>query len=67
MGKVNAFRSLLVAGGAVVVVAAGAFFLLTGRGADRAQTDGGATTETAAATAGAQVIPTAPKLKVEPK
>jgi len=63
MGKVNASKSLLVAGGAAVVVAAGAFFLLTGRGVGRAQTDGGATTETAAAAPGAQVIATAPEPK----
>ncbi|MBP1294254.1 hypothetical protein [Bradyrhizobium elkanii] len=59
-------KFLLLAGAAAVTTAVG-FFIAGGRDSQKAHADRDLTTETAAAAAGAQVIPTEPKLRIEPK
>jgi hypothetical protein len=67
MDNMNASKHLGLASTAVVLVAAiGVFWLVGGKKVSQGQATG-ATTETAAASAGAQVTPTAPKLRIEPK
>ena len=52
----------------LVVLAAAAFYLLTGgKNAGVVHADTGITTQKAANAAGARVLPSDPKLKVEPK
>jgi hypothetical protein len=66
MNNVNASKHLVLASAAVVLAAAiGAVWLVDGKKAS--PTGGGATTESAAVSAGAKVTPTEPKLRVEPK
>ena len=67
MRETNASKSLLVAGITTLVVAGLCFFLVGGREANQAKADKGTTTERAAEAAGAEVTPTEPKLRVEPK
>lgn len=52
---------------AVALVAGAAIYFLGGKNSQTVQADGGRTTEAAAATAGARVLPTDPPLKIEPK
>jgi hypothetical protein len=52
---------------AVALVVGVALYCVGGKNSQTAQAGSGATTETAAAAAGARVLPTDPKLKVEPK
>jgi hypothetical protein len=66
MEKTNASKSLLVAIAMVLLAGAIGFFLIGGKESVHARADKGVTTETRAAAA-AQVIPTEPKLRVEPK
>ncbi len=68
MNNVNASKHLVVASAAVVLAAAiGVFWLVDGKKPDQGRAGTSATTETAAASAGARVTPTEPKLRVEPK
>jgi hypothetical protein len=68
MDKINASEHLGLACAAVVVAAAvGVFWLLGGKKPVHAQSDTSVTTESAVAATGAQVTPTEPKLRVEPK
>jgi hypothetical protein len=68
MDNVNASKHLVFASAAVVLAAAiGLFWLVGGKKPDQGRAGANATTETAAASAGAQVTPTAPKLRIEPK
>ena len=64
----NTSKHLVLAGTAVLVAAAiGVFWLIGGSKPSPPRTDAGATSEKAAAAAGAQVTPTEPKLRIEPK
>ena len=63
----NADRSFWTMLLAAIAVAALCFFLSAGDDANQAKVDKGVTTETVATAAGARVLPTDPKLKVEPK
>jgi hypothetical protein len=63
--KANASKPLMAAGALTIAIVALSFFLVVNRGKVRA--DRGVTTETAAASAGAKVLPTDPKLRIEPK
>jgi hypothetical protein len=68
MDKINASKHLVLATAAVVLAAAiGVFWLVGAKKPDQGRAGASATTETAAASAGAQVTPTEPKLQVEPK
>jgi hypothetical protein len=68
MDKISASKHLVVASAAVVLAAAiGVFWLVGGKKPGHYQVDTGATTERAAASAGAKVTPTAPRLRIEPK
>lgn len=60
-------KSSILALVAAAFVVGAAVYLLGNGNSQTAQADNGATTETAAAAAGARVSPTDPKLKVEPK
>lgn len=65
MDNVNASKHLVLASAAVVLAAAiGVFWLIGGKKPDQGRADANATT---AASAGAQVTPTEPKLRLEPK
>lgn len=65
--EMNASKHLVLAIAAVVLAAAiGLFWLVGGKKPGQRQ-GAGATTETAAESAGAKVRPTEPKLRVEPK
>ena len=66
MRKPNASKSLMAAGALALGIAAICFFLL-GNEAANVRADRGATTKTAAAAAGAKVLPSDPKLRIEPK
>lgn len=67
MDNVNASKHLVFASAAVVLaVTIGLFWLVGGKKPDQDRAGTNATTETTAASA-AQVTPTAPKLRVEPK
>lgn len=59
-------ESILALAAAALVVGALLYFL-DGNTAQTEHTDGGSVTEAVAAAAGARVLPTDPKLKVEPK
>ena len=63
MGNMNASKHLVLA----VAAAIGVFWLVGGKKPSQARGDRDATTETAAVSAGAQVTPTEPELRVEPK
>ena len=63
--KTNASKSLAIA--MAVLAGATGFFLIGGKEPDQARADKGAMTETTATAAGAQLTPTEPKLRVEPK
>jgi hypothetical protein len=68
--KTNASKSLAIAIAMAVLAGATGFFLIGGKEPDQARADKGAmteTTETAVTAAGAQLTPTEPKLRVEPK
>jgi hypothetical protein len=68
MDNMNASKHLVLAMAAVVLAAAiGLFWLVGGKKPSQARADTAATTETAAASAGAKVTPTEPKLRIEPK
>jgi len=56
----------MAAGALALGIAALCFFLL-GNEAANVRADRGVTTQTAAAAAGAKVLPTDPKLRIEPK
>jgi hypothetical protein len=64
--KANASRSL-IAICAASIVAILCWFLLGSQDANQAQANKGVTTESAATAAGANVLPTDPKLRIEPK
>jgi high-affinity Fe2+/Pb2+ permease len=64
--KHKAIKSI-IAMAAVALVVGVALYCVGGKNSQTAQAGSGATTETAAAAAGARVLPTDPKLKVEPK
>jgi hypothetical protein len=66
MQKASIRRFLLMAGGAITAAAVG-FSLIGAKDSQQAHADRSVTTESAAAAAGAQVTPTKPKLRVEPK
>jgi flagellar basal body-associated protein FliL len=63
----NAYKALMIAVAIVLLAAAAVFFMRSGKHSGQGQTDKGATTETAAAAAGARVLPTPPKSPIEPK
>jgi hypothetical protein len=63
----KASRSILGLGAMALIAGGIGYFLLALKGSDTAQADSGKTTEAVAAAAGAQVLPTDPKLKIEPK
>jgi hypothetical protein len=65
MPNVNHFRSLLIASAIALLVGAIAFLIVDRSGP--APAPDGVTTARAAAAAGAQVEPTEPKLRIEPK
>jgi hypothetical protein len=68
MNNINASKHLVLAITALVVAAAiGVFWLAGPKKPDLARPGANAATETAASSAGAQVTPTEPKLRVEPK
>ena len=68
MDKINASKHLVLASVAVVLAAAiGVFWLVGAKKPDQGRAGARATNETTAASAGAQVTPTEPKLQVEPK
>ena len=67
MEKANISKSLIYAMGIALLVGAIGFFIVGGKESSRAQAGKDRTTETTAAGAGAQVMPTEPKLRVEPK
>jgi hypothetical protein len=66
VGKINASKFLLVACATALMVEATGFFLIGGKDSNQTRAGNGVTTETAA-DAGAQVTPTEPKLRIEPK
>ena len=67
MRKRRTTESIAVAVTAALVIGAIGYFLLGRENNGPAQTDSGSTTEAVAAAAGARVLPTEPKLQVEPK
>lgn len=67
MEKTNTSKSLMLASGIALLVGALGFFMVGGKESGQARPDKDRTTETTAAVAGAQVTPTEPKLRVEPK
>lgn len=67
MEKTNISKSLMFAIGIVLLVGAIGFFTVGGKQSGQARDGKDRTTETTAAVAGAQVTPTEPKLRVEPK
>lgn len=67
MEKTNLSKSLMFAIGAALLIGTIGFFMVGGKESGRAQAGKDRTTETTAAGAGAQVTPTEPKLRVEPK
>jgi hypothetical protein len=67
MEKTNTSKSLIFAMGIALLVGTIGFFRVGGKESGRAQAGKGRTTETTAAVTGAQVTPTEPKLRVEPK
>jgi hypothetical protein len=67
MRKRSTAQSIMVAIATAIVVGAIGYFLVGGTNNGAAQADKGVTTEATAAAAGARVLPTDPKLKVEPK
>jgi hypothetical protein len=67
MEKTIASKSLAIAITMALLAGAIGFFLIAGQESGRARADKGVTTETTAAAARAQVTPTEPKLRVEPK
>jgi hypothetical protein len=60
-------RKSVLALAAAALLAGSVIYFLGDRNSQGAQADGAATTNSAAATAGARVLPTDPKLNVEPK
>ena len=62
-----ASRSTLGLGASRLLAGAIGYFLLAPKRSDAAEADSGKTTEAVAAAAGAQILPTDPKLKIEPK
>jgi hypothetical protein len=67
MDTMNASKHLVLASAAVVLaVEIGIFWLVGGKKPSQGRATG-ATTETAAVSAGAKVTPTEPKLRIEPK
>jgi hypothetical protein len=67
MKKSNAYKALTIAVLALLLATAAIFFMIGGRNSGQAQADKGPTTQTVAAAAGAQVLPTPPKSRIEPK
>jgi hypothetical protein len=61
------FKSVLAFCAMALLAGALGYFMLAGKDSDTAEADGGKTTEAVAAAAGAQVLPTDPKLQIEPK
>jgi hypothetical protein len=66
-GKGEYFQIPDIRDGIALLVGAIGFFIVGGKESSRAQAGKDRTTETTAAGAGAQVMPTEPKLRVEPK
>ena len=64
--KTNKFSAISVVAMALLAVIVG-YLLIGGKDSGAVHADSGVTTEKAAASAGAKVLPTDPKLKVEPK
>ena len=68
MDNINTSKHLVLASTAVLLAAAiGLVWLIGGSKPNSPRADAGATSENAAAAAGAQLTPTEPKLRVEPK
>ena len=68
MDNINTSKHLVLASTAVLLAAAiGLVWLIGGSKSNPPRADAGATSEKAAAAAGAQLTPTEPKLRVEPK
>ena len=68
MDYINTYKHLLLASTAALLAAAiGLVWLIGGSKSNPPRADAGATSEKAAAAAGAQLTPTQPKLRVEPK
>lgn len=68
MDNINPSKHLVLASTAILLTAAICVFWLIGRGKPNPpRADAGATSEKAAAAAGAQLTPTEPKLRIEPK
>jgi hypothetical protein len=65
--ETNAPKSLVIAITMALLAGEVGFFLVGAKESGQARADKGATTETTAAAVGAQVAPTDPKLRVEPK
>ena len=65
--KINAFKSLVIAIALALLVGVIGSLLFGGKESDEAGVDKGRTTEATAGAAGAQVTPTEPKLRIEPK
>ena len=67
MRKTNVSKFLFVSIAVALLVWAVGFLLIGDRESLRAKADQGATTEATAAAAGARILPTDSKLKIEPK
>jgi hypothetical protein len=67
MKKTNTSKSLMFVIGVALLVGTIGVFMVGGKRSSEAQADKIRTTETTAAVTGAQVTPTEPKLRVEPK
>jgi hypothetical protein len=67
VAKRSNFKSLLAFCAVAMLAGALGYFMLTGKDSDPPGADSGKTTEAVAAAAGARVLPTDPKLEIEPK